>query len=147
MRRTFLALLSVLALLTGFSVAAHAHTGDALMWRPYVIVKTCNNHFKHCKARMEYARGQNPGTTKPGTYFYQKARKGRHDDFRLTASGERIRSGHWHKKHHHRFFGLKLGHHKHYKVCRNHGWGFDRRTGTFAWMPKKAKCLYNYDGP
>ncbi len=147
MRRTLLAVFASLALYLGSSAAAEAHVADTLMWRPYVIEQTCNDHFKHCKARMKYAKGQNPGTAKAGTYFYQKARKGRHDDFRLTASGHVIKSGHSHKSHRHSLFGVKLGHHKHYKVCRNKGWGFDHKTGTWAWIPRKAACLYNYDGP
>jgi hypothetical protein len=147
MSRTILTLIATFTLLLGFSPAAQAHTGDMVMWRPYVIEKTCNNHYKNCTVRMVYAKGQNPGTAKAGTYFYQKAKKGRHGDFRLTASGHRIPKGHYHKTQRHTLLGLELErrHHRHGE-CRKHGWGFDHRTGTFAWIPKRAKCIPNYDG-
>jgi hypothetical protein len=146
MRRSLLIFLASLALAGGVSVSAQAHVADTLMWRPYVIQQLCKDDGKRCKTRMYYAPGQNPGTAKHGTYFYQKARLSRHDDFRLTWDGRKIPSQHSHKKSF-SLFGLKLGTGHGHNSCRNTGWGFDHRTGTWAPIPKKAACLKSYNTP
>ena len=146
MRLTILGLFASLALFPGLSATAEAHVADTLMWRPYVIQKTCNDHFRHCKTRMSYAPGEHPGLAGPGTYFYKKAVRYRHGDFRLTWDGRKIPHKHLHKKQH-TLFGLKLGTRHHRNDCRRLGWGFDHRTGPWAWVPKMAACLANYDGP
>lgn len=146
MSRTLLTFLASLPLMIGFAAAADAHVADTLMWRPYVIQQSCNDHGERCKTRMNYAPGQNPGTARHGTYFYQKARLGRHDDFRLTWDGRKIRSRHAHKEQH-SLFGLKFHTRHGHNSCRNVGWGFDHSTGTWAPIPRKAACLKSYDTP
>lgn len=144
MRRTLLTFLASLALLPGLPPAASAHVADTLMSRPYVIQQVCRDQETHCKTRMYYAPGQNPGTAKSGTYFYQKAQKSRHDDFRLTWTGREIPSRHTHKKSF-SLFGLTLGTSTYHNSCRKTGWGFDHKSGTWAWIPRKAACLKSYD--
>ncbi len=47
--------------------AAHRSDEDHFhVWRPYVIVKDCDDEFRNCKARMEYAPGQHAGASGRG---------------------------------------------------------------------------------
>ncbi len=114
------------------------------MYRPYVIVKTCYHGERHCKAKLKYAPGQHSGLAGSGTYFYQKARKGKHGDFVLLHK----------KRHHHHAHGYKAKKRvsRHAKEthrrdwCRKHVWGFDTLTGTFAGgVPHRVRCAPSYD--
>ena len=46
--------------------------GYIKVWKPYVIEKNCEDHFYHCKARMDYAPFQRAMVARPGSYWYQK---------------------------------------------------------------------------
>ncbi len=151
MRRTILSFLAVVlaAFAAGAAGPALAHKADVLMHRPYVIEKTCNAHFRHCRPRMVYAPGQHAGLAGQPSYWYQAPPgKGKHGDFRLR-SHQHI--AHKHKAHKHKAHAHKTyGKHKHRKADRHHcrlqGWGFDTATLSFAeGIPKRARCIRSYD--
>ena len=146
MYRMILSLLAVifLSLINGAATPALAHQADFLMYRPYAIEKTCNKHYKHCKARMIYAPRQHAGLAGEGSYWYQASPGAKkHGDFRLRSHG--------HKSHVHKAHAKYRAVSKHRKPhpdhhCRRTGWGFNTTALNFAGgIPKRARCIPEYD--
>ena len=66
-----LLLAAALTAVTSLPAAAHDHGRP--VHRPYVIEQTCDTDFDHCRVRMSYEPGQNPGLARPGSYFYARS--------------------------------------------------------------------------
>lgn len=124
--------LPILAALSWFAAPAMAHEADYLLFRPYAIEKTCNDHGWHCKARMIYAPGQHGTLSKSGSYWYQRHPGAkRHGDFVIKGGS------------HHA--GRKVIIEGRAYWCKRHGAGFNTPGESFAGLPHDLRCIPAYD--